>query len=87
MAVAPVAPVPARVEVAWLPIVVEQAPRSKSRMVRQILTIHNGLILFITITKDAAVVQVASMPRAVLASDETSRHRFHPGHTVDGVSP
>jgi len=56
-------------------------------MVRQILTIHNDLIRFITITKGAVVVLVASMPRAVLASDETSRHRFHHGHTVDGVSP
>jgi len=55
-------------------------------MVRQILPTHDGLILFITITKAAAVVQVASMPQAVLASAETSRHRFRHGHTVDGVS-
>ena len=55
-------------------------------MVRQILTIQKGLILFITITTAAAVVLVASMPQAVLASAETSRHRFRRGHTVDAVS-
>ena len=53
-------------------------------MVRQILTTHDGLILFITSTK--AAVQVESMPQAVLSSAEMSRHRFRHGHTVDGVS-
>ncbi len=69
-----------------MPVVVEQAHRSKRRMVRQVLTTHDGLILFITITKAAAVVLVESMPRAVLASAETSRHRFRHGHIVDGAS-
>ncbi len=55
-------------------------------MVRQILTTHAGLILFITITRDAAVAQVASMPQVVLASAEMSRHRFRHEHTFDGVS-
>ncbi len=57
-------------------------------MARQMLTIHGGLILFITITGDAAVVQVVAwMPQAVLASVETSRHRFHHLRTVDAGSP
>ncbi len=67
-------------------IVVEQAHKRKRRMVRQILTTHDGLILFITITRAAAVVQVASMPQAALASAETSRHRFRHGRTADAVS-
>jgi hypothetical protein len=68
-----------------LPIVIEQAHRKKSRMVRQRLPTQDGLILFMTITRDAAV-QVESMPQAVLASVEMSPHRFRRGHTALGVS-
>jgi hypothetical protein len=58
-------------------------------MVRQMLPIHDGLILFIarpSSARNAAVVQVESMPQAVLAFAETSRHRFRHGHTVVGGS-
>jgi len=55
-------------------------------MVRQILTIHVDLILFITITKIVVVVWGALMPQAVLAFAETSSHRFRHGHTFDEVS-
>jgi hypothetical protein len=53
-----VAPAPAGAEGVRLLNGVEQAQRHSRRMVRQILTIHASLILFIAITK-AAAVQVA----------------------------
>jgi hypothetical protein len=49
--VASVGPALAWEEGVWLLNVVEQEQRNRSRMVRQILTTHAGLILFITITK------------------------------------
>jgi len=39
-----------------LPVVVEQAHRRKSRMVRQILPIQVGLILFITFCEDSSLI-------------------------------
>jgi hypothetical protein len=85
MVVELVAPALAGAEGAWLLNVVEQAQRSRRGMVTQVLTTQADLILFITISK-AGVVQVTSMPQAVLASAETSYHRFRRGHTFDAVS-
>lgn len=58
MVVESVAPVGAGAKGVWLPNGVEQAQRHSRRMVRQILTIHAGLILLILVTGVAAVQAV-----------------------------